>query len=101
MLGRTIAVRRSRAIWNDPVRHFRTLVSFSETELDGGKDLKLAAQRVTDPELRMHLERHAQDEERHAGLFRTRAAEVRSEAARGSLEAHESDRAWDLGRARN
>ncbi len=100
MLSRRIAVRRSRGIWNDPIRHYRTLVSFSETELDGGKDLKLAAQRVSDPDLRMHLERHAQDEERHASLFRTRAAEIKAEAARGALEAHESDRAWDLGRAR-
>ena len=100
MLTRRFAVRRSRGIWNDPVRHYRTLVSFSETELDGGKDLKLAAQRVSDPELRMHLERHARDEERHASLFRVRASEVKAEAARGSLDAHESDRAWDLGRAR-
>lgn len=67
---------RQRRVWTDPLRKHRTLLSFSETEEDGGKDLVRAARRVSDPELRAHLVRHSQDEVRHATLFRQRAAEV-------------------------
>ena len=97
---KALALRRSRSIWTDSVRRYRTLQSFSETELDGGKDLSLAARRVSDADLRLHLERHAKDEERHAALFRTRAAEVKADAARGALAEDESDRAWDISRGR-
>lgn len=99
-LASLIAVRRNRAVWNDPLRRYRTLVSFSETEEDGGKDLSTAARRVSDPQLRMHLERHAKDEVRHAALFRARAAEVKDLAASGAHGADESDRAYDLSRGR-
>ena len=97
MLGRAIALRRNKPIWHDPVRRHLTLQSFSETEADGGKDLELALGRVMDPELRGHLERHADDERRHAEMFRRRAAELRELAGQGDGG---SDRARDLLRAR-
>ncbi len=99
-LRRSIALYRNRAVWSDPTRKLRTLESFAETEEDGGKDLEVAARRVTDPDLRMHLERHADDERRHAELFRTRAAEVRSRAGLGARDADESDQSYDLSRGR-
>jgi hypothetical protein len=70
---------RQRKVWADPYRKYRTLLSFSETEEDGGKDLVRAGRRVSDPDLRKHIERHSTDEVRHADLFRRRAAEVASE----------------------
>ena len=72
-LGNWLAYRKNRSVWTDPVRRFRTLQSFSETEEDGGKDLIAAARRISDPDLRSHIERHAEDEVRHASLFRNRA----------------------------
>lgn len=66
--------RRSRAAWSDPLRKRATLELFARTEADGGRDLAVAASRTRDPWLREHLERHASDEERHARLFRERAA---------------------------
>lgn len=92
--------RRHRAVWADPVRRLRTLESFSRTEEDGGKDLVAAARRVSDPELRLHLERHAEDEVRHAALFRTRADEVRVEANVTVGDDDRSDLAYDLSRGR-
>lgn len=92
---------RYRRVWHDPVRRYRTLQSFSETEQDGGRDLMAAAARVTDPRLREHLLRHAADEVRHAYLFRARAAEVR-ELAMSGRGAGEKDagRVYDLAGAR-
>lgn len=98
-LRRQLALRRQRAVWTDPVRRFQTLLSFSETEEDGGKDLLAAARRVSDPDLRAHILRHAEDEVRHAELFRRRAAELAEEAG-GTLERVGSDRAYDLSRGR-
>ena len=69
---------RSRAVWADPARTLLTLESFARTEADGGRDIASAARRVTDPELRKHLQRHAGDEQRHAELFRHRAEELRA-----------------------
>lgn len=91
---------RERRVWRDPVRKQRTLLSFSATEEDGGRDLARAARCVRDPELRAHLERHSRDEARHAALFRARAAEVAQEhgLAAGGDDAH--GRAWDLASAR-
>jgi rubrerythrin len=89
--------RRHRVLWNDPVRRFQTLLSFAETEEHGGKELVAAARRISDPELREHVLRHADDEVRHAELFRRRAAELREEAG-GSLERGGSDKAYDLSR---
>jgi len=89
--------RKSRAIWQDPLRRYRTLQSFSETEEDGGHDLIAAAGRISDPELREHILRHADDEVRHAELFRTRATEVRDLAMAGrGAEGKDAGRGYDL-----
>lgn len=66
--------------WRDPSRLAALLTSFARTEAEGGDDLRAAAARVVDPWLREHLTRHAQDELRHAALFRARAAELRGDA---------------------
>jgi len=62
--------------WSSPDRACRTLESFARTEEDGGRDLRTAARRVRDAELRRQLEHHAADECRHADLLRRRAAEL-------------------------
>jgi hypothetical protein len=94
--------RKSRAIWQDPLRRYRTLQSFSETEEDGGHDLFAAARRITDPELREHVLRHADDEVRHAELFRTRATEVRDLAMAGrGAEGKDAGHAYDLAGTRS
>ena len=98
-LNQRFLLWRNRAVWTDPMRRVRTLESFSETEADGGRDLVVAARKVSDPELREHLERHAEDEERHAALFRNRAAELRS-AAGVSTAGEGPDRPYDLSRGR-
>lgn len=98
--GAWFARRRSRAVWSDPVRRFRTLQSFAETEEDGGKDLVAAARRISDPDLRQHIVRHARDEVRHASLFRNRAAEVRDEAGAALSSSADGDKAYDLSRGR-
>lgn len=57
-------------IWRDPQRCAHKLLSFAETEADGGRDLARAAEQTTDPILRRLYLRHAADEQRHAKLFR-------------------------------
>ncbi len=93
--------RALRALWADPLRKIRTLDSFSKTEEDGGLDLSAAARCVGDPELRRSLELHAADERRHAELFRTRAAELRSQTAALPEPSQETLRAYDLARGRS
>jgi len=78
------------------VRKLRTLQGFAETEEDGGKDLAAAALRVSDADLRGHLERHAADELRHAELFRKRARELGAGAARLAHSSEQSDKPYDL-----
>ena len=63
-----------RWIWRDPERCARKLFTFAETEADGGRDLVRAAELTDDPTLRRLFTVHAEDEERHAQLFRTRGA---------------------------
>lgn len=90
---------KNRAVWRDPGRKLRTLESFAQTEEDGGRDLVVAARRVADPELRKHLERHAEDEVKHAALFRRRASDLRAE--RSDVGGGErSDKPYDLSRGR-
>ena len=91
-----LARRRNRAVWADPVRKMRTLHGFAETEEDGGKDLAAAALRVSDGDLRGHLERHADDELRHAELFRGRARELEARSARSAHSSEQSDKPYDL-----
>ena len=95
-LTRFLAKRRDRAVWADPERKLLTLESFSRTEEDGGRDLVAAAKRVTDPDLRSNLERHAEDELRHAEMFRERARSVRAELHVADPSGARSDRPYDL-----
>src|SRR5436190_16656559 len=62
-----------RWVWQDPHRRARKLLRFADTESDGGRDLSRAAELTPDPLLRRLYLRHAQDESRHADLFRARA----------------------------
>jgi len=62
-----------RWIWRDPQRCARKLFAFAETEADGGRDLVRAAELTQDATLRRLFTVHAQDENRHAELFRSRA----------------------------
>jgi hypothetical protein len=59
-------------VWRDPHRRARKLLRFAETEADGGRDLSRAAELTFDPLLRRLYLRHAEDELRHAALFRAR-----------------------------
>jgi rubrerythrin len=99
-LAAALARWKHRGAWSDPARKLRTLESFAETEEDGGRDLEVAARHAADPDLRGHLLRHADDEKRHAALFRKHAAELKARIARAARDAEESDRAYDLSRGR-
>lgn len=61
-----------RWVWADAHRRARKLLRFAETEADGGRDLSRAAELTRDPSLRRLYLRHAEDEARHAELFRAR-----------------------------
>jgi rubrerythrin len=61
-----------RWVWRDPHRRARKLLRFGDTEADGGRDLSRAAELTKDPLLRRLYLHHAEDEMRHATLFRSR-----------------------------
>ena len=82
------------------MRKWKTLESFAGTEEDGGKDLVAAAKRISDPDLRGHIERHAADEIRHAELFRKRATEFGARLTQHGGQEGVSDKAYDLSRGR-
>ena len=63
-----------RWIWQNPERCARKLLSFAETEADGGRDLIRAAELTQDPLLRRLFIVHAAEEDRHADLFRARGS---------------------------
>jgi hypothetical protein len=65
-----------RLIWRRAERRARTLLRFAEVEADGGRDLVRAAEVTGDPTLRRLFLRHAQDEQRHAALFRQRGLDI-------------------------
>ncbi len=67
-----------RWIWQDPRRRARKLLRFADTEADGGRDLSRAAELTSDALLRRLYLRHAQDEQRHAALFRQRGRALMS-----------------------
>jgi len=73
-----------RWVWNDASRRARKLLSFAETEAGGSRDLSRAAELTRDPSLRQLFLRHAQDEQRHADLFRRRGREILSSSPHGS-----------------
>jgi hypothetical protein len=65
-----------RWVWADPHRRAQKLLVFAETEADGGRDLARASELTKDALLRRLYLRHAQDEQRHAEMFRVRAREL-------------------------
>ncbi|MFL5310691.1 MAG: hypothetical protein ACJ79H_09595 [Myxococcales bacterium] len=79
-----------RWVWRDPHRRARKLLRFAETEADGGRDLSRAAELTSDPLLRRLYLRHAEDELRHAALFRDRGRALLRELprARAGFEAN-------------
>lgn len=98
--GFKLDLYRNRSVWTDPNRSWRTLEGFAATEEDGGRDLVAAASRVADFELREHLLRHADDELRHARLFRERAAEIQADCGSASSSSEAPDKPYDLSRGR-
>ena len=65
-----------RWVWSDAQRRARKMLRFSETEADGARDITRAAELTADPTLRLLYLRHAEDEQRHADLFRRRGREL-------------------------
>src|SRR5213595_792275 len=65
-----------RWIWSHPARRTQKLLRFSETEIDGGRDILRAAELTSDPVLRRLYLEHAIDEFRHGLMFRQRAGSV-------------------------
>jgi hypothetical protein len=65
-----------RWVWRDLERSAWKLLRFAETEAEGGRDLARAAELTGDPLLRSLYLRHAEDEYRHAELFRQRGREL-------------------------
>ncbi|TMB28119.1 MAG: ferritin-like domain-containing protein [Deltaproteobacteria bacterium] len=80
-----------RWVWQDPGRRALKLLRFAETEADGGRDLSRAAEVTRDPLLRRLYLRHAQDEERHAHLFRARGRELLHSLPRGGSVSFEAN----------
>ena len=68
-----------RWIWTDIERRVQKLLRFSETEIDGGRDILRASELTSDPLLRRLYLEHAIDEFRHGLMFRQRAGAVLSE----------------------
>ena len=67
-------------------------MTFAATEADGGRDLSRAAELTRDPLLRRLYLRHAQDESRHAELFRARGRTMI--AALGAAGPARSEARW-------
>lgn len=63
-----------RWIWSDAGRRAHKLLRFSETEIDGGRDILRAAELTPDPLLRRLYLLHATDENRHGQIFRRQAS---------------------------
>src|SRR5213080_806816 len=71
-----------RWIWGDVERRVQKLLRFSETEIDGGRDILRAAELTSDPVLRRLYLEHAIDEFRHGLMFRQRGSVLRDLALR-------------------
>jgi len=80
-----------RWIWSDADRLVQKLLSFGETETDGGRDILRAAEVTSDPLLRRLYLEHASDEFRHGLLFRQRAASVLRESPGCSRPTFQAD----------
>jgi hypothetical protein len=68
-----------RWVWRDPWRRGAKLLRFAMTEADGGRDLSRAAELTKDALLRRLYLHHAEDELRHASLFRARGRAILAE----------------------
>src|SRR5262252_6817898 len=80
-----------RWIWGDVERRVQKLLRFSETEIDGGRDILRAAELTSDPLLRRLYLEHAIDEFRHGLMFRRRAGSVLRELPQNSKPALQLD----------
>src|SRR6184192_3837423 len=80
-----------RWIWGDVERRVQKLVSFAETETDGGRDILRAAELTSDPLLRRLYLEHAIDELRHGMLFRQRAGTLLREFPYSSKPTWQAD----------
>jgi rubrerythrin len=80
-----------RLVWNSLALRARNLLRFAETEADGGRDLARAAETTSDPLLRRLFIFHAQDEQRHAELFRKRGMSLLSTLAPASRRSLQAD----------
>ena len=80
-----------RWVWSDADRRARKLLRFAETEADGARDLTRAAELTRDSSLRRLYLRHADDEQRHAVLFRGRGRELFVASARASSSGFEAN----------
>jgi rubrerythrin len=76
-----------RWVWRDPFRRGTKLLRFAMTEADGGRDLSRAAELTKDALLRRLYLHHAEDEQRHASLFRARGREILAELPPGQESA--------------
>src|SRR5881394_1190729 len=63
-------------IWGNVERRVQKLLRFSETEIDGGRDILRAAELTSDPLLRRLYLLHASDENRHGQIFRSHASSI-------------------------
>ena len=79
------------AVWASTGRRARKLLKFALVEADGGRDLVRAAELTGDPVLRRRFLAHAEDEARHAELFRARGLELRTGLPRNQVESSMAD----------
>lgn len=66
----------SSLIWRIPGRGATKMAEFSHTEAGSGLDMLSAVEETPRRDMRARYFRHALDELKHAGLFRTRASEL-------------------------
>jgi rubrerythrin len=65
-----------RLAWRRRSRRMQILLDFARTEAGTAVDINRAAEACERADLRQHLRNHANDEARHAELFRARAAQL-------------------------
>jgi hypothetical protein len=80
-----------RWVWGDAARRGLRLLRFAEVEADGGRDLVRASELTGDARLRRLYLRHADDERRHADIFRQRGMELLHAYPPGDLSLPASD----------
>jgi hypothetical protein len=78
-------------VWRDAARRGLRLLRFAEVEADGGRDLVRASELTPDPRLRRLYLRHANDERRHADIFRQRGMELLHAFPPGDISLPEND----------